>query len=103
MATTHISFNASSRYGSMLRNVLNHLEAALDVGNDLLAIVPHMIDGDGSAPAHFDLVTSSFGFNANADAKAFWDELQSLFGKLNTDSSVSSVNAAIKQAIAKMG
>lgn len=87
----------------MLRNVLNHFESGLDEGNDLLQIVPHMIDGDGSSADHFTLVTSNFGFNSNADAKAAWDEFQSMMGKLNTDSSVSSVNAALLQAFAKMG
>lgn len=103
MATTHISFNDGTRWGRQLRNVLDNLERGLDEGNDLLAVMTHMIDGDGSNASHFDLVTTNFGFADNAHAKAAWDELNSMMFKLNTNSSVSDVNAALLQAFAKMG
>ncbi len=66
-------------------------------------------DGDGSQAAHYDLLAAAGSFqagdyaDANAAAKASFDELDSLYAKLSTDGSVSFVKAAIYQACAKHG
>lgn len=102
MAKTNIYFNDQTNHGRILRRGLNTLEEGFESLNDVLANMPHMIDGDGSDAAHFTEVTSRYGFADNATAKAAWDELNSLMAKLNTDNSVTSVNAAMLQAFAKM-
>jgi hypothetical protein len=107
MPFLRIQFNDQLPHGRMLRAVLNRLEEAVDGGVDLVGksgvpgTMTFMIDGDGSDAAQFGEVTTRFGFASNADAKAAWDELNSLFGKLNGDGSVSNVNAALLQAFAK--
>lgn len=102
MATTNIYFNDQTQYGRLLRRGLQQLEEGKDTLNDVLASMPHMIDGDGSDAAQFAEVTSRYGFASNAAAKAAWDELNSVLFKLNTNASVDSVNAALLQAFAKL-
>lgn len=102
MAATNIYFNDQTQYGRLLRRGLQQLEEGKDNLNDVIASMPHMIDGDGSDAAQFTEVTSRYGFASNAAAKAAWDELNSLMFKLNTDSSVDSINAAMNQAFAKL-
>jgi hypothetical protein len=102
VATTNLYFNDQTQYGRMLRRGLNLLEEGYELLNDVLANVPHMIDGNGSDAAHFTEVTARYGFDNNADAKAAWDELNSLMFKLNTNTSVSDMNAAMLQAFAKL-
>jgi hypothetical protein len=97
----HYQFNDQTQHGRILRRVMNGAESFLDEGADLLACIPQMIDGDGSDAAHFTYVTSKFGFPDNATAKAAWEEFQSVMGKITGDGSVTFVNAAIRQALAK--
>jgi hypothetical protein len=76
---------------------------------DALAIMEQYRDGDGSSAAHYDLLAVAGTFasgdyaSANAAAKASYDEVASVLGKINTDGSVSNVSAAIAQACAKHG
>lgn len=102
MATTNIYFNEASQYGRLVRRGLDQLENGVEQLNDVLANMVHMIDGDGSSATHFTEVVTRYGFADTTAAKAAWDELNSLMAKLNTDASVSSVNAAMLQAFAKM-
>lgn len=102
MATTNIYFSSDTHYGRMLRTGLNNLENGYEIFNDALANMTHMIDGDGTSATHFTEVTTRYGFLNNDHAKAAWDELNSLMAKLNTDASVSNVNAALLQIFAKM-
>lgn len=66
-------------------------------------------DGDGSQASHYDLTATEGGYqagdyaDANAAAKASFDELDSLYSKVATDASVSNVRAAILQCCAKHG
>lgn len=66
-------------------------------------------DGDGSQAAHYALTATEGGYSAggyadaNASAKASFDELDSLYSKVGTDNAVSNVRAAILQACAKHG
>lgn len=101
MAVTHIVFNASPSWGAMLRQSLRDLENGLDGLNDTIACMSRMIDGDGSSEAHFTYMVNRYGFTTNAEAKAAFEELNSLASKLNTNASVTDVNAALLQAFSK--
>jgi hypothetical protein len=97
MAVAHILYDKNSHYGAMFRTAIISLEKGYEDLNDLLATLATMLDGDGTQAAHFDYITARFGFESNVLAKAAWDELNSVMFKLNTDASVSSVNAALRQ------
>lgn len=103
MAVSHITFNDQLQHGRQLRSSLNKLEEGLIELNDILAILARMIDGNGSDASHFIYMVAKLGFPDNDTAKAAYDELQSLAFKLNTDSSVADVNAALRQAFSKFG
>ena len=70
MAVQHCQFNEVSQHGRLLRQWLAALEDVLTTGGDILALGPQMIDGDGSADAHFDYFAARFGFDSSAKAKA---------------------------------
>lgn len=102
MAVTHIGRGAGTSYGTQLGRVLDNLEAALDGLNDQIAAMNLMIDGDGSDPLHYVYMANLYGYPTDGvAAKAAWDELNALAGKLNADGNITFVNAAILQAIAK--
>jgi hypothetical protein len=101
MAVAHIDFNHGSPHGSLLHSGLSGLENALANLNEIKATMQLMIDGDGSQAAHFTYATDKFGFASDAVAKAAWDELNSVLFKLNTNSSVTDVNAALLQVFNK--
>lgn len=101
MAVSHISYSASTQHGALLHSALGGLEAKFDDLNDIHATMALMIDGDGSDASHFAYMATKFGFADNATAKAAYEELSSLLFKLNTNSSVSDVNAALLQAFNK--
>lgn len=101
MASTNIHFDDQKHHGRLLRSALHMLEGGLDALNDAFASMTHMKDGDGSQAAHFTELTSRFGFTTDAKAKDAYDELNSLQAKLNTNASVTDVNAALLQAFSK--
>jgi hypothetical protein len=101
MPTTHITFNPATSGGSRIRQLLSNIENGQSLILQELATFNTLIDGDGSSAAMFTAAASYYGFSDNANAKASWDELNSLSGKLNTDASVTSVMSAIKQAANK--
>lgn len=101
MAFTHIYFGTGTTHGSMLRSALSQLEVGKRELVNILATMATMLDGDGTNISHFNEVTSRFAFSNNTDAKAAWDELNSLKFKLTTDGSVTSVDAAMTQAFNK--
>lgn len=101
MAVSHIGVNENTTYGRLLRDMLSMLEDGHDRLNELIAAMALMIDGDGSQAAHFTYITTKFGYASDAISKSAWEELNSLASKFNTDASVSSVKAAIAQALAK--
>jgi tetrahydromethanopterin S-methyltransferase subunit H len=102
MAITHISFNDQTNHGRQLRAHLNKLEEAVEGLDDLVKTMALMLDGDGTQSAHFtSYIITKFGFPDAATAKACWDELNSVSFKLQTNASVSDVNAAIKQVVNK--
>lgn len=101
MAVSHITYNQGTQHGALLKTALAQLESGLDRGNEILATMARMIDGDGSQAAHFAYMQAKFGFTDDAGAKAAYEELASLLSKLNTNGSVTDVNAALMQAFAK--
>lgn len=104
MAFQHLGYNHSSPYGNQLSYLLVNFEASfngLTNSNGLIGTMALMIDGDGSQDAHYAEIKTQFGFATDAAARAAFNELLSVQGKLNTDASVSSVHAAITQALNK--
>lgn len=101
MAVAHINFNKGTEHGHMLFSALDRLEQSFTDLNEVHRTMALMIDGDGSSATHFTYMQEKFGFTDNAGAKAAYDELSSVLAKLNTDASVSSVNAALLQTFNK--
>jgi len=102
MAFTKIHFNDTLPHGRLLRVSLTDLENGCDGLNHIVAALALMVDGDGSLAAHFNELMTRLGTTDTAAAKALYDELQALRFKLNTDTSVTGVLAAINQAFAKL-
>jgi hypothetical protein len=88
---------------------LNLVQEGKQVLIGALAIIEQYRDGDGSQAIHYDLLANAGTFasgdyaDANTAAKASYDEVSSVLFKLNTNSSVTDVSAAITQACAKHG
>lgn len=102
MAYTHIYFNENTPYGRKLRFALNQLEEGVEAINDIFNAMVQMKDGDGSQAVHFARNTTLFGFESDAKSKEAYDEINSLQAKLNTNNSVTDVNAALLQAFNKL-
>ncbi len=102
MAFSHIAFNQQLEYGGKLRSSLATVEDGRTRLIQIRDTMTFMIDGDGSNSTQFGEVATRFGFVDNASAKAAWDELNSYLGKVTTDASVSSVDAAFKQLMNKL-
>jgi hypothetical protein len=103
MAVSHIAFNDQLPHGRQLRAALSKIEDGYESLNEVIAIMTRMIDGDGSSAAHFTYMVTKMGFADTAGAKAAFDELNSLAFKLNTNASVTDVNAALLQVFSKFG
>lgn len=101
MAVTHISYNSSTQHGTLLHAALKGLEDGLDLLNDTLSSMSRMIDGDGSQDAHYAYMRDKFGFPTEAEAHAAFNELNSAAFKLNTNASVTDMNAALLQVFSK--
>lgn len=106
MATSNIPFDRSVQFGQEIKALLTAYRKVVTDGPLILAAMAHMVDGDGSSSTHFtELATGGSVpvFENVADAKASWDELQSVNAKLTTDASVTNVQAALLQVCAKHG
>lgn len=121
MATTLVDFDRQTEVGRKIARCLQMVREGRDVLRDTLAVMDEMKDGDGSQASHFALLASEGGFqqggyaSASAAAKASYDELNSLYFKLNVTSLrgpdadeianglVASVGPAITQACARHG
>lgn len=103
MAVSHISYTKGSPHGHLLAKALDDLRNGVNGLNLIFQTMNHMKDGDGSQAAHFTYASSMFGFPSDDVAKAAYDELNSLQAKLNTNSSVTDLNAAMLQAFHKFG
>lgn len=109
MPANFIDSDASKPLTSKLLSGLRKIRDGLDDLREWRAAFIQTRDGDGSQSTHYDLSATLGGYSAGdyaspaAAAKASFDEADSLYAKLATDASVSSVNAAILQACAKHG
>lgn len=103
MAVTNIPFDRSNQFGQEIKALLNAYRKVNADGPLILQAMSHMIDGDGSDAAHFTEMVTLGIYETTAHAKASYDELASVNGKLTTDGSVTSVDAALKQVCAKHG
>ena len=112
MAISHLQFNRGTYHGNLLAQGLA-LETAREQLIKARDCMQTMINGDGSAIAHFDEVVKRFGVEGwsisdaitdpmRTTAKGIWDELNSALSKITTDSSVSSVQSALLQLFNKL-
>jgi hypothetical protein len=101
MAVNHILFSTSTQFGAALSSAVKRFETSFGNLNELHATLALMIDGDGSDAAHFAYMATALG-STNAAAKAAYDELSSFLFKLNTNASVTDVNAALRQVANKL-
>jgi hypothetical protein len=109
MAAAYIPFDRNKDVTRKVVGALQKLREGKQDLEDALEVMTQMKDGDGSQAAHFDLLASQGTFaagdyaDANAAAKAFFDEVSSLSFKLNTNGSITDMDAALIQACAKLG
>lgn len=103
MAATNIPFDRSNQFGQEIKALLNGYRKVVTDGPVILSAMSHMVDGDGTDVSHFTEMVTLGIYENTADAKASWDELQSVNAKLTTDSSVTNVQAALLQVCAKHG
>lgn len=109
MASNYIEVNRTTDVGRQLVRGLQMVREGKETLARLRDVIIQMRDGDGSDPAHYDVLAGEAGYvandyaTANAAAKASFDEIDSLLSKINTDNNVSNVLAAINQACAKHG
>lgn len=101
MAVAHIDFSREQPYAARLHNSLDKFEEGWYEITEHLGGMTLMIDGDGSSESHFTYLATKYGAPGVAVAKAGYEEIASAMGKLATDGSVSSVNAALKQLFNK--
>ena len=102
MAATYLKYSpTNSTHGKFIQSVMTGLETSRNL-TSLLQTFNTMIDGDGSSSSQFTVMQTAIGAPDLDTAKGIWDELNSLNAKLITDGSVTFVNSAINQAIAKL-
>jgi hypothetical protein len=107
MALTHIQLGTTLA-ANRVRSLLIQLEMVAGSVQDEVLTMTTMITGDGSDPTQFDNVVTNYGIvgvagqTSNQGAKALWDELNSLNGKINSDAAVTAVHTAIVQAANKV-
>lgn len=97
MAVGHIDFNRQTSHGQALANALALFEQGWTALANQLATMVQMQDGGSST----QYIVDKYGFGTTANATAAVNELNSALGKLAVDTSVTSVNAALRQMLAK--
>lgn len=103
MAFPWIKFNSQTSPGRMLRRMLDQAEESDDGFPDQLSLIVQMCEGsDPSSEANFTKVTTEYGFESNAKAKAAYDEIASAWSKLSGNGSVSDSRVARDQLFAKL-
>lgn len=111
MASPYIAGSTTSgTVYQRIRSNLTRLRDAVDALEDLRNLIDAGLrNQDGTtavnyAPYATESTIAAGGYaDANTAAKASYDELASLVGKLTTDASVSNVFSALNQACAKHG
>ena len=101
MADNHYVFDITLAAGWRLQRAFTDLENAINRLKAEKDTMIQMLDGDGSNVTHYNAHVTAYGFSDTTNAKAAQAELESVVGKLDTDASVSSVKAAINQALAR--
>jgi len=101
MADNHYLFDRNKPAGFRLGRAHEDLDNALARLVNERDAMTQMLDGDGSQDGHYAAHVTAYGFGDTADAHAAYSELSAAIGKLTTDASVSSVNAALKQFVAR--
>lgn len=113
MAVTAIGMSRATEGGRANAAYLGMARNARDGLKNQLAIMFTMLSGDGSAIAHFDRLVTEFGYGGwvapnqvtdlqRTDAKASWDELNSVSSKLSATTG-DVTGTAITQACSKHG
>jgi hypothetical protein len=106
VAISHIQFDARNSgnvtHGLALRTALSQLEQGRENLIKIRDTMALMVDGDTGTAANYGEVVTRFGFGSTTDAKAAFDEINSALGKITTDASVSSVQAALLQLFNKL-
>lgn len=103
MAATKLDFSDSTKAGAYLHSSLNQFENAFDTLNRAAGSLQRTITGsDPSDPTNYVGMATALGAADGATAMAIYNELQAFLFKLNTDSSVDTVNTAIRQALSKL-
>lgn len=97
MATSFINMDDQTPLGRQHSRAMGLLREGMQVLSQSLATLTTQVDGDGTNVSHFNLSVSEGTYPNTADAKASWDELQSL------NFIIQSASAAILQACAKHG
>lgn len=109
MAAAIIRYDRNSDLMRPATRALSMIREGRELLKSHLSAMIQTRDGDGSLSAHYDLTATLGVFqagdyaDANAAAKASFDELNSLSIKLNTDASVTTVLTALDNACAKHG
>lgn len=70
--------------------------------DELMAMMTQMLDGDGSADAHFATIQVRFGFDSVAVARAAYNELSSAYSKTRGNDAVDHVRDARQQLYARL-
>lgn len=97
---SHLAFVKSTPHGKDLDDALLAGKAFLRGISDVFAVMDRMRDDGVLALAY---IQDKYGFPDTATAQAAYDELNSLQAKLNTNASITDMNAAMLQAFAKFG
>lgn len=92
-----IAFNEGTQHGRLFRDALRAMERADDLLSAVRGVMVQMLEGDGSADAHYAEIQSRFGFDSTAKARAAFAELDSCYAKTSGNGSVSNVRAARDQ------
>lgn len=102
MADSHYAPSPAKSLGASMVQALRSLEDSREslIRHRLTMI--QMRDGDGSVAGHYATVTAEYGFASDADSKSAFDEIDSCLFKLTTDSSVTSVDAALRQLFSRL-
>jgi hypothetical protein len=111
MASPYIAGGATTgTVYQRIRNELRKIRDAVDSLEDLRNLIDAGLrDPAGTTAAHYAAYATESGItaggyaDANTAAKASYDEVASLAGKLTTNASVTDVFAALNQACAKHG
>lgn len=109
MAAGHIIFDKQHEVMRKAVRGMQLIREGRDTLEEARDAMIQMRDGNGSLAAHYDLLATEAAFeagdyaDANAAAKASFDEIDSLCGKITTNASITDMTAAISQCPAKHG